>query len=221
MDYNYKELYKKQIQINVKEVLKDIDTNEMRLKISNWADKFGYNFEEIKDKVINDEIFRCVFAKEPSRQNIYQNIAAKIIESVNGIKNFKVLPSGGKNAYFIINGNIFKGENLISKNQDAKSIDFYFEYGNFQFYVSHKYTKDEGGAQDNQYKDIQEFLKNSRDTSLKNTIFLAICDGDYYKQKDSKTGDITKIERLKKLTDSKTVFVITIDELKTFLRKFD
>jgi|GEM_PF-4923562 hypothetical protein len=35
MDYNYKELYKKQIQINVKEVLKDIDTNEMRLKISN------------------------------------------------------------------------------------------------------------------------------------------------------------------------------------------
>ena len=210
MDYNYKELYKKQIQINVKEVLKDIDTNEMRLKISNWADKFGYNFEEIKDKVINDEIFRCVFAKEPSRQNIYQNIAAKIIESVNGIKNFKVLPSGGKNAYFIINGNIFKGENLISKNQDAKSIDFYF-----------KYTKDEGGAQDNQYKDVQEFLKNARDTSLKNTIFLAICDGDYYKRKDSKTGDITKIERLKKLTDNKTVFVITIDELKTFLRKFD
>ena len=44
MDYNYKELYKKQIQINVKEVLKDIDTNEMRLKISNWANKFGYNF---------------------------------------------------------------------------------------------------------------------------------------------------------------------------------
>lgn len=38
------ELYKKQIQINVKEILKDIDTKEMRLKISNWADKFGYDF---------------------------------------------------------------------------------------------------------------------------------------------------------------------------------
>ncbi|WP_158640128.1 hypothetical protein [Brachyspira aalborgi] len=50
---------------------------------------------------------------------------------------------------------------------------------------------------------------------------MAICDGDYYKRKDSKTGDITKIERLKKLTDNKTVFVITIDELKTFLSKFD
>ena len=46
------ELYKKQIQINVKEILKDIDTKEMRLKISNWADKFGYDFEEIKEKVI-------------------------------------------------------------------------------------------------------------------------------------------------------------------------
>ena len=41
---DYRKLYKKQIQINVKEVLKDIDTKEMRLKISNWADKFGYDF---------------------------------------------------------------------------------------------------------------------------------------------------------------------------------
>ena len=38
------ELYKKQIQIKVKELLKDIDTNQTRLKISNWADKFGYDF---------------------------------------------------------------------------------------------------------------------------------------------------------------------------------
>ena len=49
---DYRKLYKKQIQINVKEILKDIDTKEMRLKISNWADKFGYDFEEIKEKVI-------------------------------------------------------------------------------------------------------------------------------------------------------------------------
>lgn len=73
MDYNYKELYKKQIQINVKEVLKDIDTNEMRLKISNWSNKFGYNFEEIKDKVINDEIFRAYLQKN-LRDRIYIKI---------------------------------------------------------------------------------------------------------------------------------------------------
>lgn len=70
---NYDELYKKQIKINIKEVLKDIDTNEMKLKIRNWAEKFGYDFEEIKTKVINDEIFRCVFAKEPSHK-IYTKI---------------------------------------------------------------------------------------------------------------------------------------------------
>lgn len=70
---DYRELYKKQIQINVKEVLKDIDTDEMRLKINNWADKFGYDFEEIKAKVINDEIFRCIFAKDP-RNRIYIKI---------------------------------------------------------------------------------------------------------------------------------------------------
>ena len=52
----------------------------------------------------------------------------------------------------------------------------------------------------------------------KNTIFLAICDGDYYLQKDSKTGDETKIKRLQRLTDGKTSFVLNIQELSGFLR---
>ena len=75
-----------------------------------------------------------------------------------------------------------------------------------------------GGAQDNQYKDIQDFLHHSRDCNEKNTIFLAICDGDYYLQKDSKTGDETKIKRLQRLTDGKTSFVLNIQELPAFLR---
>lgn len=217
---NYKDKYKLQIQENLKNVLNELETKDMKLKIANWANKFGYSFNEIKEKIINDETFRCVFAKDPAKQNLYQNLASKYISSLDIVKNFQILPSGGKNAIYLTNGKILKGNLLKNQSKDIKSIDFMWNCKNLTFYASHKYTEMNGGAQDNQYKDIQDFLNHSRDCNEKNTIFLAICDGDYYLQKDSKTGDETKIKRLQRLTDNKTSFVLNINELKEFLDSF-
>ena len=72
---NYKDKYKFQIQENLKNVINELETEDMKLKISNWANKFGYSFDEIKEKITNDEIFRCVFVKDPAKQNLYQNLA--------------------------------------------------------------------------------------------------------------------------------------------------
>lgn len=214
---NYKDKYKLQIQENLKNVLNELETNDMKLKISNWANKFGYSFDEIKEKIINDEIFRCIFAKDPAKQNLYQNLAAKYISSLDIVENFQVLPSGGRSAIYLTNGKILKGDLLKNQSKDIKSIDFMWACKDLTFYSSHKYTEMSGGAQDNQYKDIQDFLNHCRDCNEKNTIFLAICDGDYYLQKDSKTGDETRIKRLQRLTDSKTSFVLSINELSAFL----
>ena len=63
-------------------------------------------------------------------------------------------------------------------------------------------------------------MYHARDCNEKNTIFLAICDGSYYLQRDSKTGDETKIKRLQRLTDNRTSFVLTIDKLQDFLSSF-
>ena len=63
-------------------------------------------------------------------------------------------------------------------------------------------------------------MKNACDCNEKNTIFIAISDGEYYQRKDSKTKDPSRIERLKRLTDNKTVFVITINELEHLLEKY-
>ena len=215
---NYKDQYKSKIQENLKNVTKELETRNMQLKISNWANKFGYSFGQIKEKIINDEIFRCVFAKDPAKQNLYQNLAAQYISSLDIVENFKVLPSGGKNAIYLTNGKILQGHLLKNQSKDIKSIDFVWTCNNLTFYASHKYTEVSGGAQDNQYKDIQDFLHHSRDCNEKNTIFLAICDGDYYLQKDSQTGDETKIKRLQRLTDNKTSFVLNIDSLSSFLQ---
>ena len=217
---NYKDKYKSQIQENLKNVINELETKNMKVKISNWANKFGYSFDEIKEKIINDEIFRCVFAKDPAKQNLYQNLAAQYIESLNIVENFIVLPSGGKQAVYLRNGKILTGDVLQRQSKDIKSIDFMWNVKELTFYASHKYTEMNGGAQDNQYKDIQDFLRHARDCNSKNTIFLAICDGDYYLKKDSTTGDETRIERLKRLTNDKTSFVLNINELKEFLKKF-
>ena len=121
---NYKDKYKTQIQENLKNVINELETKNLKLKISNWANKFGYSFNEIKEKIINDEVFRCVFAKDPAKQNLYQNLASKYISSLDIVENFKVLPAGGKDAVYLTNGKILKGNLLKNQSKDIKSIDF-------------------------------------------------------------------------------------------------
>ena len=219
MKVDYKGKYKNKVQSNLQEVLNEIETKEMEKKITNFSEKFLFPFLKVKQKIKEDEMFRCFFIKEPGKQNFHQNLAANYIKSLQGVLNFQVLPAGGKNAIYIENGKLFEGKDLKEKGKDVKSVDFQWNSGKYTIYASHKYTGDEGGSQDNQYKDIQNFLKNTRDCNLKNTLFLAICDGEYYLRKDSKTGDNTRLERLARLTDNKTCFVITIEQLEEFIKK--
>lgn len=217
---DYKNQYKQQIEKNLKQVLKDLESKEMNQKISNWANKFNYSFEVIKQKIVDDGIFRCVFIKEPGRQSFHERMAAEYIKTLDEVIDFKKLPNSGKKAIYLTNGKIFKGSDLSKKSKETKSIDFSWKTGKFIIYATHKYTgiDGSGGSQDNQYEDVQKFIKNAVDCNEENCVLLAICDGDYYKRRDSKTDDETKLKRLERLTDNKTVFVKTIDELNLFLK---
>lgn len=143
---NYEEELVKNININKQLVLQDINSQDMAIKIMNWANKFNYSFNEIKNKIINDEIFRCAFIKDPKKQNFYQTLASKYISSLNCVNNFKTLSSGGKNALYVENGKILTGSSLKYKNKETKSIDFMWNTGKYTFYATHKYTKSSGGA---------------------------------------------------------------------------
>lgn len=152
--------------------------------------------------------------------NIVRNtIAGKYISSLEFVKNFQILPQLGSNSLYLDNGKILSGKELKNKSKETKSIDFYWEVGNNKFYATYKYTHEDGGAQDNQYIDVQTFLKNAFNNDDKNTYFLAICDGDYYLHKDTQTNCRTRIERLNKIC-GKTSFAMQINELKEFLSNF-
>ncbi|WP_299245260.1 hypothetical protein [uncultured Brachyspira sp.] len=217
MDYEKK--YKEQLNENIKKVIEEIDSDYMNIKISKFAEKYDESPESIKKKIIEDEIFRKIFAKEPSKQNFYQNVAAEYIKNIDGVEDFEVLPQGGDKAMYMVSGNLIQGKSLKNKNQNSKSIDFYWRYYKYEVYASHKFIKEEGGAQDNQYQDVQNFLNDSRDNNLKDTYIIAICDGNYFKSKDNKTGDETKLKRLERLTNHKNTFVIDIERLGSILKK--
>lgn len=211
---DYKGLYNLALQKNIKQLQKEIDSKQTKIKIDNWAKKFQLNPLEVRQKIINDYMFSLNFIIDPATQNLYEKLAASYIESFPNVDNFKNLPNSGQNA-LIVHGGIILSKNKAQSNA-SKTIDFQWETYGYKCYASHKYTKDGGGAQDNQYKDLRDFMDNSRQNNDDNIRFFAICDGEYYQHKDSK-GD-TKIKILNRDFDKKDKLIaLSINDLFDYL----
>lgn len=189
---NYKSSYNLALEKNIKQLRKQIDSKQTETKIYNWAKKFKLKPSKIRQKIINDDIFALHYIIEPARQNFYEKLAADYIKKIPNVSNFKNLPNSGASALVVQSGSIFSKKKAQSN--ASKTIDFEWDTYGYKCYASHKYTKDEGGAQDNQYNDLRNFMENSRQNNDDDIRFFAICDGAYYQHKDS-NGD-TKIKIL-------------------------
>jgi hypothetical protein len=133
----------------------------------------------LSDDPILSRTIASIFIKQPNRQNIFEEYALKKIKAMPIIKSAKKLSASGKDAIYIVKGNLLKIHNLPER-QMHKSIDFDIEtINNKHIYASHKYTKDSGGSQDNQYNDMLNFVKNANESRTKE-YFFAIIDGEYY-----------------------------------------
>lgn len=177
---NYDFEYKEQLKKNISLVREDIESASSVLKIKNFCEKYNYSYESVVEKILGDDMFAVFFAKEPSKQNIYEKIAAKYVESLDSVSSFENYPNSIK--LFVINGNITN-----KRENDVKSIDFHIKVGNISIYASHKYIKDSkgGGSQDNQYNEVRNFLRNCNKLNTGDVYYIAICDGAYF---DSKIG---------------------------------
>lgn len=202
MKIDYQGEYKKQLQSNILLVREQIDNEDFVLKINNHAIKYDREYSEVKSKILTDDMYAEIFAKDPAKQNIYEKLAAQYISKINKVSEFRNLPNSAK--VFVAGGKI-TSERL----NDVKSIDFVFKIGDKNIYASHKYIKaTNGGAQDNQYNDIRNFLRNCDKISSGNDYYLAICDGPYFD---------TKIKVLNEDFGSSNVKAITIEHLEDFI----
>lgn len=205
----------KRLRENVEDVRDSIMTKSMQLKITNYAARYNMSKRYVEQLIIDDINFAQNFAIDPGRQSIHEQIAANHLKnssmfSMNSGKNqFKKLPSAGKNAKYVTIGGV------SSKNiDDTKSIDFEMKVGEYIVYATCKYTKGEGGAQDNQYADVKQYVRiaaetYSRDTKKPNEKFIAIVDGGYY----DRHGRKEELERI----GYNLVTILSINEVLDYL----
>ena len=135
-------------------------------------------------------MFASYFAIEPRRQGLHENIAAQWLMEEPYINNFDPLPKSGRNAYYVTSdGEIRKG----MPNPPGKSLDFKWRTGRTDFFAYHKYTKEGGGNQDSQYKEMRDALGRFQSSGEINKVLLIIVDGPYYTP--TKMNDLLRFVR--------------------------
>ena len=219
---NYEaEFLKQQSENNalVRDQVRQRDKNIMQ-KIQTFCERSGFDFDDVIQKINADEMFAYTFATDPARQNLFEKLAAEYIQCIGFISDFKKLPGSGANTMYIVNGSLIDGVHLSASGgaTEAKSIDFFWKYKEKQFYAFHKYTRQSGGAQDNQYNDMKAFINNANSSTNQNYYFMAIADGEYFNTQNGKAG-ISKIENLKNLANNQRgVYAVRIEELYRLLK---
>lgn len=209
----YSARFEKLFQKNMQEVKLLLQKGDKGLlvKINNAAKRYMIDAEYIKGQIDKEELLAlAMFAKDPSKQKYHEKTAAEYIQNIQGIQEFK-----DNTGLYVSRGQVLDKEQ--AKRATAKTIDFFFKYGRLDVYVSHKYTRESGGAQDNQYKDLQEFINESRDNTDPDVLFVAVADGEYYTGKDGKLG-ISRMDNLKKRC-TQSVKACTIYELEGILEE--
>ena len=217
MQCDYKESYKRAFQRNRDLVLAELRQGKLEEKIERFSILHGFTPNEISRCLETCPPFRATFAKNPNKQNFYEKKAAKFIDNLQGVENFINLPN---NKLAVVRGSVFDYQEISTKGgiTKAKTIDFQWVYNGFLCYATHKYTAEAGGSQDSAYKDLQLFIEECNSCSLPRTFFFVIADGDYYDLLDSKVK-VTRIKRLKQLSNKSNVYTCTINELEILLQQ--
>jgi len=201
LDYNIKinEIRKQ----SVNELRKNINSKQVSVKIKTYCEKWDDDFDNVKNKIKTDTMIARIFVKDPKKQNVYENEALIYLQTEKEM-NIKKLPAGGKNSLCLKNGNIV---NKVST-KTSKSIDFIENTPEKTIYYLHKYINDEGGAQDNQYRDCVDFIEKTTKYIEKhedNVSFVAILDGKFFQRKN-------RLETLKKQYKNNRLEIKTIND---------
>lgn len=155
------------------------------------------------------ELIAAPISKDPGRQAIHQKVA---LESLSGwLTEWNMHQLGTKEEGDALWPHA--GEMLKKTNARCKSIDFLggmrmgpalpgITSGFLSVGMSHKHTKESGGAQDNQFADLRAFVEEARapkkekqSEKIRDSLLVAVPDGEFYdmcriNSKDSRLLDL-------------------------------
>ena len=130
---------------NLTLVRKEINLSWVKTKINNFIKRMGgiFTYEEIYNEILTNDIVAAMFAKDPGRQNISENLVQAYLN----------ISKETEDVRFDETGKIYYGYG--AQPGLTKNADFCFN----GIYITQKYTgENKGGAQDNQYNDVIQFL---------------------------------------------------------------
>ena len=197
------------------EVTEELRKNAPRVEeaAASFAERFGYSVESVLDKMGQDEMFAAAFAKQPGRTKLHERVAAEWIAGLPEVSDFISLPTHGKGSIKIdSDGNLRPG---AGKEVPGKSLDFQWKSGGKTYYAMHKYTKESGGAQDNQFHEMKELMRRFHHCSDTNITLVVIVDGEYYQRSNrSRLRELKRHQRDRPPISK----ALPIGELQAFLR---
>ena len=217
MPLDYEKKYRDACRKNAKYAPKEAEKGNLDTKINNFSDLYGIDRDRILHEIANNEIVAAKFAKNPNKQNFYEKIAADYISRLPGVKSFINL---GNNAKGLVSGGVISQNELekMGIHSEVKTIDFEWKFKGYTFYASHKHTSQSGGTQDSAYKELQTFIEHGNKSTTDKQVFLVIADGPFY-QKLNRKDKMTRIDRLKELSNKERVFACTINEIEELMNK--
>lgn len=177
---------------NIEAAIEDFVNQEryIMVKIENIAQDMGYNIDYTYNLIANsqDEELKNLFiavrlAKDPTRQNIYETKFYNYMQENRDSNEFIRLPNGGRNSIYLTDRGLLNMGDLQPGMDKTKSLDFYEQIGNLEYYYYHKYTKHSGGAQANQHNDMVHFIRLANiycQSHDDNVNFAGVIDGPYY-----------------------------------------
>ena len=150
-----------------------------RIELFVW--RFDRDREEILSKILEDDLFAAWFAKEPRRQSFHERTATAYLSQFPELQDFSRLAQTGNNALYIDGHGEIRPGSEFHGDKPSKALDFsWITESGCRCYASHKYTREGGGTQDNQFRDQRTFLRNFQARSTNDTVLFVICDGPYY-----------------------------------------
>ena len=181
-------LFQLQLTLIKAETFEEIEDESLKQKITSHWEVYGLDLEDFFQELRTNEYLQSFFAKNPLKQGLHEQIAIKYLsEELPTFKQVRKLSQKNNCGLFLNSTGLSKSRSI------SKAIDFYLESDNNIYVFTHKYTKQSGGAQNNQYEDVLNFLRYAPNSPFKDqltnkTVHIgAILDGDFYTDKIEET----------------------------------
>lgn len=174
--------------------------SQMRKKVDNEVKDCSCTEEEVVNEIMRSKLYRNHFALSPGKQKSHEKtqfaVVSDIVKKLN--QEFKekhhIIFSLDNNE--LVNKYYIKSDGSIASRrgrtsdiyEESKLFDYEFTIahkGNiYRWFLINKYTKENGGAQNNTYREIGDTYKYCLKNTSKNIYFVFFLDGDYWYNKN-------------------------------------